>query len=155
MHKLKLYLDTTILNFAFADDAPKDKEDTLKFFKQIDRFEVSISEVVLREISLCEVKKRERLNSLWQRHDLNVLEFDVEAQELAEKYIKSGIIPVKYRDDASHIAIATVNNFDAVLSWNFQHIVKMKTKREVVAINLIEGYKPIDIYTPGEVVEDV
>jgi hypothetical protein len=48
-----------------------------------------------------------------------------------------------------------VNNLDAILSWNFQHIVKMKTKREVVAINLIEGYKPIDIYTPGEVVEDV
>ena len=155
MHKLKLYLDTTILNFAFADDAPKEKEDTLKFFKQIDRFEVSISEVVLREVSLCEVKKRERLNALWQRHDLNVLEFDTEAQELGEKYIKSGIIPVKYRDDASHIAIATVNNFDAILSWNFQHIVKMKTKREVVAINLMEGYKPIDIYTPGEVVEDV
>jgi hypothetical protein len=37
MHKLKLYLDTTILNFAFADDAPKEMEDTLKFLKQIDR----------------------------------------------------------------------------------------------------------------------
>ena len=110
---------------------------------------------MLREVSLCEVKKRERLNSLWQRHDLNVLEFDAEAQELGEKYIKSGIIPVKYREDASHIAIATVNNFDAILSWNFQHIVKMKTKREVVAINLMAGYKPIDIYTPREVVEDV
>lgn len=155
MHKLKLYLDTTILNFAFADDAPKEKEDTLRFFKQIDRFDVSISEVVLREVSLCEPKKRERLNSLWQRHDLSVLEFDAEAQELAEKYIKSGIIPIKYRDDANHIATATVNNFDAILSWNFQHIVKMKTKREVVAINIIEGYKPIDIYTPKEVVEDV
>ena len=155
MHKLKLYLDTTILNFVFADDAPKDKEDTLRFFKQIDRFEVSISEVVLREISLSQPQKREQLTSLWRRHDLNVLEFDTEAQELSEKYIRSGIIPVKYRDDASHIAIATVNNFDAILSWNFQHIVKMKTKREVVAINLIAGYKPIDIYTPGEVIENV
>ena len=155
MHKLKLYLDTTILNFAFADDAPKEKEDTLKFFKQIDRFEVSISEVVIREISRCPAQRREQLNTLLRRFDLNILEFNQEAQKLGERYVKSGVIPVKYRDDASHIAIATVNNLDAILSWNFQHIVKMKTKREVVAINLIEGYKPIDIYTPGEVVEDV
>ena len=69
--------------------------------------------------------------------------------------ISERIIPVKHRDDTYHIATATVNNMDAILSWNFQHIVKMKTKREVVGINLIEGYKPIDIYTPGEVVDDV
>ena len=155
MHKLRLYLDTTILNFAFTDDAPKEKQETLKFFKQIDRFEVNISEVVLREISRCPVQKRERMNELLSRYDLNILEFDQASQELGERYIKSGIIPIKYRDDASHIAIATVNNLDAILSWNFQHIVKMKTKREVVAINLMEGYKSIDIYTPSEVVEDV
>ena len=155
MHKLKLYLDTTILNFAFADDAPKEMEYTLKFFKQIDRFEVSISEIVLREISFCPSQRREQMNKLINQNDLNILEFNHEAQELSEKYIKSGIIPVKYRDDAIHIAIASVNNLDAILSWNFQHIVKMKTKREVVAINLIERYKSIDIYTPREVVEDV
>ena len=71
------------------------------------------------------------------------------------RYIKEGIIPVKYQDDAFHIAIATVNNMDAILSWNFQHIVKLKTKREVVGINLIMGYRPIDIYTPWEVVDYV
>jgi len=155
MHKLKLYLDTTILNFAFADDAPKEMEATLKFFKQIDRFDVSVSEVVLREIARCPVQKRERLNGLLNQHDFDILELNKAAEELAERYIQSGIIPVKYRDDASHIAIATVNNLDAILSWNFQHIVKMKTKREVVAVNMIEGYKPIDIYTPTEVVDDV
>ena len=109
----------------------------------------------MREISRCPIQKRERMHELLSRYDLNILEFDQEAQELGERYIKSGIIPIKYRDDASHIAIATVNNLDAILSWNFQHIVKMKTKREVVAINIIEGYKSIDIYTPGEVVDDV
>jgi hypothetical protein len=98
MHKLKLYLDMTILNFAFADDAPEDREDTLKFFKQIDRFEVSISEIVLREIALCPAPRREQMNLLLKRHDLNILEFNQEAQELGEKYIKSGVIPVKYRE---------------------------------------------------------
>ena len=155
MHKLKLYLDTTIFNFAFADDAPKETQETLKFFKQIGRFEISISDVVLDEVSRCPALKRERMMELLNRHEWNILELDQAAKDLAARYISEGIIPVKYRDDAYHIAIATVNNLDAILSWNFQHIVKMKTKREVVGINIIEGYKPIDIYTPGEVVEDV
>ena len=45
MHKLKLYLDTTVLNFAFAVDAPKEMEETLKFFKQINRFDIYISDL--------------------------------------------------------------------------------------------------------------
>lgn len=155
MHKLKLYLDTTILNFAFADDAPKEMEDTLRFFKQIVRFEISISDIVLDEISRCPVLKRTEMMDLINRYEWDILELDQAAKGLAARYISEGIIPVKYRDDAYHIAIASVNNLDAILSWNFQHIVKMKTKREVVGINLIEGYKSIDIYTPGEVVEDV
>jgi predicted nucleic acid-binding protein len=154
MHKLKLYLDTTVLNFAFADDAPKEMKATLQFFKQIDRFNIVISDIALDEISRCHALKRSRMMELIRRYDWDILELDRAAQSLAGRYMAEGIIPVKYRDDAYHIAIATVNNCDAILSWNFQHIVKMKTKREVVGINMIEGYKPIDIYTPGEVVDN-
>ncbi len=155
MHKLKLYLDTTVLNFAFADDAPKEMESTLRFFKQIDRFEVSISDIVFDEIERCPALKRARLAELINKYHWDVLELDQAAKNLAGHYLSAGVIPLKFRDDAYHIAIATVNGQDAILSWNFQHIVKMKTKREVVAINLLEGYKGIDIYTPMEVVDDV
>ncbi|MEW5759123.1 MAG: hypothetical protein AB1755_06660 [Candidatus Omnitrophota bacterium] len=54
-----------------------------------------------------------------------------------------------------HIAVASVNNIDAIVSWNFKHIVKLKTKKEVTGINLLLGYKEIDIYSPWEVVNDV
>ena len=155
MHKLKLYLDTTILNFAFADDAPKERDVTLTFFKHVNRFEVSISDIVIKEINRSSAQKRDHLAAFLSRFDFGILEFDKSAQELADRYIKEGIIPIKYQDDAFHIAIATVNNMDAILSWNFQHIVKVKTKREVVGINLIMGYRPIDIYTPLEVVDYV
>ncbi len=155
MHKLKLYLDTTVLNFVFADDAPREMASTLMFFRQIDRFEVAISDIVLDEIERCPVLKRERLMALINQHDWEILELDQPAKNLAGQYLSAGVIPQKYRDDAYHIAIATVNDRDAILSWNFQHIVKMKTKREVVGINLLEGYKGIDIYTPMEVVDNV
>ena len=128
---------------------------TRKFLKNINRFEVSIPNVVFEEIGRCPMPKRAQLMELINRYDLDVLEFDHESKKLADRYIKEGMIPVKYEDDAFHIAIATVNNIDAILSWNFEHIVKVKTKREVVGINLIMGYRPIDIYTPREVVDYV
>ena len=39
------------------------------------------------------------------------------------------------------------------IKLNFKHIVKLKTRREVVGINLYMGYKEIDIYSPWEVIE--
>jgi len=73
---------------------------------------------------------------------------------LAREYIEKGIIPAKYEDDAFHIAVASVNDLDAIVSWNFTHIVKLKTKREVSGINALMGYKPIEICSPQEVVEN-
>ncbi|MFQ3675573.1 MAG: hypothetical protein SNJ64_03415, partial [Endomicrobiia bacterium] len=50
------------------------------------------------------------------------------------KYILENIIPSKYRNDALHIAIAVVNDSDVVVSWNLEHIVKLKTKSRQKAL---------------------
>ncbi len=43
---------------------------------------------------------------------------------------------------------------DLLLSWNFKHIVKMKTRRMVSATTRLAGYKEIEIWTPEEVIND-
>jgi len=50
-------------------------------------------------------------------------------------------------------AIATVHHIDVVVTWNLEHMVKLKTRREVKAINILEGYREIEICTPMEVIE--
>jgi len=156
LKKLKLYFDTSVFNFAFADDSPHEKEITLKLFGEVKRrkYEVYISDVVLREVVEAPVEMVKKLTELI--NEVNPLEliFDEESELLAREYIAKGIIPEKYEDDAFHIAVATVNDMDAIISWNFSHIVKLKTKREVVGINILMGYKEIDIYSPMEVVEN-
>jgi hypothetical protein len=97
------------------------------------------------------MKLREVINSV----NLIELPVDENSQLLAKKYIEQGIIPAKYEDDALHIAIASVNNLDVIVSWNYKHIVKLKTKKEVTGINALLGYKEIEIYSPLEVIEDV
>ena len=71
-----------------------------------------------------------------------------EVEILARAYVSRGIIPVKHIEDAIHIAIATVFSIDVLVSLNFKHIVKLKTKREVNVVNVLLGYNQLEIVEP-------
>ena len=109
----------------------------------------------MREINRAPEGKAVKLRDQIKRINPEELTLGYDSQLLAKEYMKRNIIPAKYEDDAFHIAIASVNNLDVIVSWNFKHIVKLKTKREVAGINTLMGYKPIEIYSPLEVVENV
>ena len=81
-----------------------------------------------------------------------LLEIDLETEELAERYIDEGVIPERYRGDALHIAVAVVNGIEVIISWNFEHIVKLKTRVMVNGINRLLGYHEIEICSPEEVI---
>ena len=112
-----------------------------------------ISDEVVREISRAPVPKRFQLEELLRRVNPLLLGIDEEAGELADRYIKEGIIPEKYRPDALHIAVAVVNGIEAIVSWNFEHIVKLKTRVMVNGINKLQGYHEVEICSPEEVIE--
>ena len=155
MKKLKIYLDTSVLKFYYADDAPDKKNDTIILFEEIEagKYEAFISDAVLAEINRADDRKKELLIKLINRFELDLAASDG-IDELADIYVASGIIPEKYRDDAVHLAYATLCGMDIILSWNFKHIVKRKTIQMVNLVNSIEGYKNIDIYSPSEVIEN-
>ncbi len=69
---------------------------------------------------------------------------------LANEYVRYGAIPKGYPEDASHIAIATLYEVDCLVSWNFKHIVRRKTKNIVRMVNTIHGLREIEILTPAE-----
>lgn len=154
MKKNKIYLDTSILNFYFADDSPDKMAITRDFFDVLKSgiFESYISVVVIKEIERAIEPQKKILTSLILEYNLKLLYLNIEIEELAQKYIDSGIIPNAYRDDALHIAITTFYGLDYILSWNFKHIVKLKTKSGIKAVNILNGYKDIEIITPQEVI---
>ncbi len=82
--------------------------------------------------------------------ELQVTQVTTEAESLASEYIRREIIPSAYFDDALHIAIAVTSNADILVSWNFEHIVKRKTRIEVNLVNSLLGYRNIDIIAPPE-----
>ncbi len=155
MKRDTIYLDTSVLNFFFEEDDLEKAYSTRELFREIMRrkYAAFISELVLREIGKTERFKREKLLSLVRTYEIPCLEVTAECLSLAQKYMERKVFPEKYRDDSIHIAIATVHNTDVVISWNLRHMVKLKTRREVKAINILEGYREVDICTPTEVIE--
>ncbi len=76
----------------------------------------------------------------------------VETEEsiaLAQKYINVGILSDNFED----VAIATTNSMDMIVSWNFKHIVHFEKIRWFNSVNLAEGYKLIEIFSPREVIQ--
>jgi len=145
MHrKNNLYLDTSIPNFVLAKELPTEQIVTKALFNEIKmgKHKAFISRVVIDEISRTSEPKKTKLLSLIK--DFEVLDVTSECETLAREYIRNGTIPQRYEADALHIAIATIYNMDILVSWNFTHIVRVKTRKEVNAINVLLGYKPID-----------
>ena len=155
MGRNRIYLDTSVLDFFFEYKDLEKGNSTRELFREIrnDKFSAYISELVLREIGKTRGLKRERLLSLIKTYKIPWLEVTLESIKLTEKYMERNIFPSKYRDDGLHIAIATVHQIDVVVSWNLRYMVKLRTRREVKAINILEGYKEIEICTPTEVIE--
>jgi len=156
MKKLKIYLDTSVINFLFADDAPEYKSVTEDFFQNfIHEYDVYISEIVYLEINKTDntLKKNSLLKAVKQ---YNLKAYNIvndEIENLAKLYVKSRVIPQAKYEDALHIAFCTYYEFDILLSWNFRHLANIKKQLAVNSINKNNGYcKDLNLFNPMEVI---
>jgi hypothetical protein len=155
MRRQRVYLETTLFNF-YIDKDRDAHADTVKLFNEIagGKYEAFTSTYATDELENAPAAKRDKMLGLITEYDIAVLAPNDEAVRIADIYIAEGVIPKKYRTDGLHIAIATVNELDMIISMNFKHIVKRKTILAAGKINTLNGYRAIEIYSPMEVVED-
>ena len=156
--KLKIYLDTSVINFLFADDAPDLKNITIDFFDNyLEDYEVFISDIVINEIKKTNNEsKKLLLIEVIDKYKIKIFADIVEEIFiLSEEYINRSIIPKSKIEDALHLAFATFYEFDVLLSWNFKHLANLKNQEQVFIVNLENGYKKQLIMTnPMEVIYD-
>ena len=152
MKKLKVYVETTVFNYYF-DEERDGHEGTVKLFEAISVGEYTgyTSEYVMAELRGAKEPKKSNMLFLAEKSAIAILDTSEEIIRLANLYVQNGVIPIKYWIDAAHIAVASVNELDCVLSFNYEHINKLKTKRMTENINLLEGYKGVTICAPMEV----
>jgi hypothetical protein len=109
-----------------------------------------ISDITIAELDLAPA----RVRALLARPGFAAAErvkLDQEADSLAEEYIRTEVVSEASRADAEHIAVATVQRADILVSWNFRHIVRLSRIRAFNAVNLRLGYPALEIRSPLEI----
>ena len=156
MKKLKVYLDTSVVSYLYQKDSPEKMQDTLSIWELFKKgiYEVYVSDIVFREIDRCSGEKLSILLDYLDQIEYHELETDNSTIELAEKFIDFGILKKKSFDDCQHIAAAILAGCDIIISWNFKHIVNVKTVKGVKVITTLEGYKDLLIYPPSILLEE-
>ena len=113
----------------------------------LDRY---ISALVIQEASRGDKEAAERrLNTL---SGIPVLELTDQARELANSLITSGAIPGTSEEDALHIAVASLNGMEFLLTWNFSHINNAFKKSRIIKAIEGHGFVPPEICSPEELV---
>lgn len=155
MGKLKVYLDTSVISHLMQEDVPEKMADTLKLWDMFKdgKYDVYVSTVTLEEVSDCPEPKRSKMYDYLEQIDYTPIEITDDMSDIAQQIIDMGILTKKSYDDCQHIAAAVIYGCDCIISWNFKHIVNIKTIRGVRAITNLKGYKPIEILNPSVLLE--
>lgn len=149
--KTKIYLDTSVLSYLKQEDSPDRMKATLQFWEELknrDDIIIYLSDVTVAEISDCYEPKRSFMMNKLRELQFTLLTKDDDAELLAKQIIELGILNNKSHDDCLHIAIAVLEACNYIVSWNFKHLVNVKTINGVRAITNLKGFSPIDIITP-------
>jgi len=145
----KVYVDTSVFGGCFDvefEEWSNKLMEELKLGLKI----VVISDLTLRELEEAPPNVRNLVEEIPEEHKEYVVLND-EARELAHHYIEDRVVSAGYLVDAQHIAIATVNRIDVLVSWNFRHIVNLTKIRLYNSVNLKNGYPLLEIRNPREV----
>ncbi|MFQ5981252.1 MAG: PIN domain-containing protein [Candidatus Heimdallarchaeota archaeon] len=147
--RLKLYLETSVISAYFDSRTPERQAQTKRFWPLLKDYEIVTSQVVRDELSRMKDANLKK-QALALIEDLQIIQEPQDAKDLAQTYVNRGIFPEKYYDDAYHLAIATLSSCNILVSWNFAHLVKRKTRIEANLVNSSQGYPTIDIIAPPE-----
>ncbi|MGR3310183.1 MAG: hypothetical protein ACUZ77_05345 [Candidatus Brocadiales bacterium] len=150
MKKPRIYADTSVFGGCFDEEF---SEESKALFEDIKtgKFMLVVATTTLRELDNAPDYVQRILADLLPE-TVEVINYSNEIGFLRDAYLEVGIVGDTCKSDAEHVAAASVAGVDFIVSWNFKHIVHYEKISGYQAVNLLNGYKPICIYSPKEVV---
>src|SRR5690348_6062704 len=123
MKPMRIYADTSVIGGCFD---PEFATDSLRLIEAVrrGRLVLLLSDIVLAELADAPARVQTVLESLPPKSAEKV-DITEEVLHLRDAYLAAKIIGPRWADDAAHVAAATVAQADAIVSWNFQHIVRL------------------------------
>ncbi len=150
MKRLRIYVDTSVIG-GCLDPEFADESKALVEMARRGEATLLVSDLLLEELARAPLAVQQLLGSL----PADATEFVAASSEslaLSKAYLAAGVVGASSDADAHHVALATVAQADMIVSWNFKHIVHFDKIRGYNGINLVHGYREIEIHSPPEVV---
>ena len=144
-----VYLDTSVFGGYYDNEF---SADTIPFFERIaeEQIIVLVSEILEEELSDAPDFVKELFESILDG-EIQYVNVTTEVEKLAETYIDEKVVGKTSFADCTHIALASINKADILVSWNFKHIVNIDRIRGYNSVNLKLGYPILEIRTPKEI----
>jgi len=148
--KPRLYFDTSV--FGGVYDIEFEKE-TKQLFEMVELGEIVClySELTIAELENAPEKVKKHFQKILTANTEKV-KLTSTSRELAKMYLQAKVVGSTSLDDCLHIATATINKADILVSWNFKHIVNVFRIRGYNSINIREGHQQLDIRSPKEII---
>lgn len=149
--KWRLYLDTSVFGGCF-DTIQGWSEDSRRVINSfLNGWAILLSsELLEQEIALAPNAIRDLFLSVPDTA-VEKVHTSPEVDELANAYVRKGVIGKRWLGDCQHVAMATIARADAIVSWNFKHIVRLDRIKGYNQVNILLGYGQITVVSPKEV----
>ena len=149
MKKLRVYVDTSVIGGCLDKEFTEESNRVFELAKSGELI-ILISEMVTAELASAPEAARELLEAI-PDSAVEYVPITDRVQSLRDAYIQAGVLGPSSRDDATHVAAATVARADAIVSWNFRHIVQLHKIKGYNEVNNRLGYDPLTILSPKEI----
>jgi predicted nucleic acid-binding protein len=148
--KEKLQLDTSVIVAYFDSRSTERQTVTREFFDRVaGDYQIFISNITIGEIeAISQEYLRGSMKDLIE--SFTIVTVNDEIKKLALKYVTEGIFPERCFCDALHTAAATCSRIPYLVSWNFKHLVNVRTRRSVNCLNMAENYMTLELLCPQE-----
>jgi hypothetical protein len=152
--KRRVYVETTIASYLIARPSrdlivAAHQELTIQWWtSHRERFDLYISDLVLIESARGD--RQAAAKRLVELQGITLLAVDQNARDLARKFLESNLIPAKAVEDAFHVAIATTQGMDFLLTWNCRHIANAEVMDRLEAVCLEAGFQMPILCTPEQ-----
>lgn len=145
----RLYLDTSVFGGCFDGGFSEDSNRVISYIRS-GLMHLVYSETLETELEGAPAKVKDLLTSLPKEVCMRVL-YSEEVESLEQAYLDAKIVGTKWREDCIHVATATVARADAIVSWNFKHIVQLDKIKAYNSINFLKGYGMLTIVSPKDI----
>jgi hypothetical protein len=148
----RIYADTSIFGGLFEVEFQHGSESLIELVKA-GQIQLCLSDIVLKELLPAPPQVRQAVSQVMPF--ATALSITAAARKLQEDYIVHEVLGRRNEVDALHVALATVSQCNAIVSWNFRHIVNDRRIPLFNAVNALRGYNQIGIFTPHAVIGNV